>query len=478
MNLCDRDKNSIVEHIKTFYSDNEPKFKTVFTKNQEIFGFNFYSSVPGNDFNTRIINLVEELIKKEKLEIFIEYIKKEYPKFCCLLNIPFKIIFNQLIEILYFYWDRDKKILLKVYNKTRPSRTHKINPEQPNNATKLINGLNIQSKKEWRYYYIEKFVIDLIENYLDLSIVLKEELKSWSETYIDNYEDKREHIEQEKIDEQKRCNPCLFVAISSEGNKYYTEAWLVKNISQYHRESSSDCEFLIIENQQQFSTDEKLTNLPILIKKFIKESLNRCKKYLKQIHVFLPSHLMNYGIDCWENWQDDDDGDDDDYKTSIEEEYEVILRFSEHLRGQNNDYYKWLEKGEILKNKVDESVVNILLEGNENSPKTLFKKFKGEEIIAVKIINVFEKKEPGTLLRKAGIPVAIWIREQLTKVDIAQELENLLQQDNQYILLKELPKRVKMVRGEDTVISKCLCLLWDEPNLLPPEQLLTSSTIN
>ena len=49
--------------------------------------------------------------------------------------------------------------------------------------------------------------------------------------------------------------------------------------------------------------------------------------------------------------------------------------------------------------------------------------------------------------------------------------------NNEDILLEELPYQVKRERGTGTNISQNICLLWDDPNLLPPKQNLTDTKI-
>ncbi|MBW4429486.1 MAG: hypothetical protein KME50_35240 [Nostoc desertorum CM1-VF14] len=45
------------------------------------------------------------------------------------------------------------------------------------------------------------------------------------------------------------------------------------------------------------------------------------------------------------------------------------------------------------------------------------------------------------------------------------------------ISLKELPSRFKSKKAEGNKNINHLCLLWDDPDLLPPEQLLTENKL-
>lgn len=516
MGLSDSCKQQIIKEIESYYKDEE-KFKSIFTSNQGIFGPNFYGSVRGNDFNTRIINLVEELEKTELLEKFIKIIKEEYyPGFCGLLDISSEIALDGLIKILDpdFNNDKVRETLLKVYQEARPNRQIG-NFKLPKNATELINGLNIPSGEGKIYSYLEKFVITLVENYFDLPVSLKEDLRLWVEKHIgENYETERKAIEQEKREKEKKCNPCLFVAISSERQNYFVEAWLTKNIRKYNREYSADCVPLDLDNQKEIPTNKKLTNLPELIQKFIKESFDKCKKKnLKHIHVFLPSDLINHDLNCCYSWEEDEDDNqeatspnldkmpgmisfisqilkplvdkvprlklrsnqDEHEKQTIMEEYEVIIRFSERLRGKDKWISNWYDKAKILQDKLKVPANKVLISSDDKSEyKTFYLRLKNDDTLnGVRFTDIVPEKKYHKILLRSGIPLALWIRQQLSGVNIAQELNKLLKKDNGDILLEELPYKVKKKRGTGAEVSKHICLLWDDPNLLPPKQLLT-----
>jgi hypothetical protein len=73
-------KKYLITEIQNYYDDEE-RLKSIFRINQEIFGTNFYGSIGGNDFETRIINLVREIINRDKLNDFIKIIRNTYPLF-------------------------------------------------------------------------------------------------------------------------------------------------------------------------------------------------------------------------------------------------------------------------------------------------------------------------------------------------------------------------------------------------------------
>lgn len=304
---------------------------------------------------------------------------------------------------------------------------------------------------------------------------LKEDLKAWIQENIVKCENLMNQLKKENQEREQKCNPSLMVAISSFRDSYVVEAWLIKNIDQYNREANSDCEPLTINNQVQFSTDANLNNIPEIIKKFIQESFKKCQRYLNQIHIFLPYSLMNHAVDCWHNWQEDEY---DDSSTTIGEDYKVIIRCSERLRGKSPPVFKWREKGQLLKDSLEKPANRVFMLGDSKEEVTLEKKLKQREALAVKIITVFQQQQPGKLLWKSAVPLALWIRQQLPDID--KELDQILSS----CCLQQLPEQVRNKRLDamdqqppENHLGRHICLLWDDPNLLPPEQLLTENKL-
>ena len=390
---------------------------------------------------------------------------------------------QKLIYILNYYFNQQLNYLQKAYEISLPERF--IDRKLPENSEVLLRNFQLTNQQETEYSYLEKFIGHLCLLSKNMCEPIQDDLTKWIKENIKNYQDLIIQLEQENKERKEKWNPALLVGISHSGNKYVVEGWLIKDLENYNREFYLDCQSLKFNNQVHIPTNAELTNLPKIIKDFIKQSLEESHKYLKQIHIFLPFTLMNYDVDCWQNWleeqeekddeEKEDDNDDCYYATSIGEDYEVIIRCSDRIRGKSPPVYKWYKKADIFQSSLEETASDFFCNGDKDNPKDLFKQVKTDDVIAVKIMKVFQKKEPGQLLWQAGIPLALWIRQQIP--NIQQELDALLQNNNQNISLKQLPEQVKIKRGEDTDIGKHLCLLWDDPNLLPPTQLLTDNPL-
>ena len=275
------------------YYDDEERLKSIFRINKEIFGTNFYGSIGGNDFETRIINLVREIINRDKLNDFIKIIRNTYPLFA--QKLP-EISSDELIVILnQLDIQTHKTVFLQAYQLSVSKRMITDLTKNIENVEKLIDYLDNIPQTE-QDSSIQKFVgyLYLLEkkNKIDLSVI-QGDLNKWIERYCLDFEQLITRLEQE----EQQCNPGLMVAISISGENYVLEAWLIKNLAQYDRKSFSDCEQLKIDNKVQIPINKTLDNLPQLIRNLIYESSSSVS--IKKIQIFLPIELMNHPVDCW-----------------------------------------------------------------------------------------------------------------------------------------------------------------------------------
>ncbi len=193
---------------------------------------------------------------------------------------------------------------------------------------------------------------------------------------------------------------------------------------------------------------------------------HKYREAIEEIHIFLPYKLMNHPVERW--------------KTStggnIGRYFKVLLRCSERLKGKNQAIINWQRKQYSLKSKLLQSTQEsfILADSDNESSLNIKILMSKEEVIAVKITKFLSESEKvGKVLFETAVPIALWIREDLSEIET--ELNNLLEGT-----LQELPEKVKHKRIEagdfeqpSRLIGHHLCLLWDDPNLLPPQQLLT-----
>ncbi len=466
MKLNDSKKQYLADQIMYYYGNNQSRLITIFTSNQETFGISFYGNLQGEDYNTKIVNLVIELIKTTKLESFINIIKKDYPNFAINFNYSREL----LTQILNENFQDNQEILLEAYQLAIPER--KISAGKlPANANELISGLTIPT--EQTYSYIEKFVAYLLLN-IQLELSLKTNLKEWGEKYIKNYEQLDNQVNRE-MREKKQRKTYLLVAISSKSRSYVAKACKIIDPYKNGKPYSTSQQLTIQKGGKginEITIKKDLSNFSKELNKFIHQCEN-----LTQIHIFLSYKLMHHPVDCYK-FTPEGTNNPDLLETTIGKEYEVIIRCLERLEISNSDnkglfQEKWYRKGKIFQEKLRTTAADVFILGDANNAEDLFKDVNYDHVEAVKIINVFEEeKYPGVILYQAGIPLALWIRNQQQISNIQEELNALFKPGGNDILLKDLPAQVKIKRQAGTGIGKHLCLLWDDPNLLPPQQML------
>ena len=208
MKLNDSHKKYLVDQIMEYYGNNEQGLITIFTLNEETFGRNFYGKIQGDNFNTKIINLVIELIRTTQLQNFISIIRKDYSNFAKELDK------KQLISILNNDFEANKTIYIKAYYASK-SRRNIIGEKNLENIENLIDNLN--TFQDYYYNYI-KFVVYLIENsdFSNNNVGNSQELREWLDinVNIDIVSRLCEEIRTEKR-EQENPNPCILVKIIS-----------------------------------------------------------------------------------------------------------------------------------------------------------------------------------------------------------------------------------------------------------------------
>lgn len=79
LKLTDEQKKKLRQEIETKLT--EDKLKSIFTEDEEIFGRSFYNQIPGNDYRTRIVNVIRELNNRQLINDFITVVRDDYPNF-------------------------------------------------------------------------------------------------------------------------------------------------------------------------------------------------------------------------------------------------------------------------------------------------------------------------------------------------------------------------------------------------------------
>ena len=438
--------------------------------------------------NGNLENVAFELIKwaesQGRLEELIRGAYKQNPG-----NLQLKAFYQkkipkekQLIDILELdFWKEHKNKVLTIYKSSLPDRLIERDKTPETGAKLIYDCLKIPQQENKSYSIIDKFVVSLLEDKL---LINNEKLNEWRKENIsdDIYNIIKNKLIQEK-QQQKDKNPGLFVAIIEQGGSYILEAWLNENIALDEKPRTKWEKLTIHQTHNEIPTDEiptdkRLRNLPNLVADWINKSAE-CEKALKQIHIFLPYKMINHDVDCWKSELDEQDDE------RIGEVYQVFIRCSERLRGRHQRVLRWEEKGRKFKSKLDGFANEIFFDANSCECQKLESYIKKEDVIAVTISNVFQQEELGKLIWKSSIPIALWIRQNLTDINNENELKQLIgdsPEKQQQIRLRDIPEEVKQKRldyigSTPSHIGRSLCLFWDDPDLRPSQPKLSPNCL-
>ncbi len=136
------------------------------------------------------------------------------------------------------------------------------------------------------------------------------------------------------------------------------------------------------------------------------------------------------------------------------------------------------EKWQIVKDNLEQSVINILELSENTNPNKLYKQLMQERVVGARLSAPIPKAKLELIMQAfyfAGIPIALWLREEANNLNLncCQELNNICQG----CCLKKLPKNIKSKRHTDwknVGIGNHLSLLWDDFDLVPKRELIMS----
>lgn len=78
--LTGSEKKEFVQQVLSYYDDVEA-IQNLFIFNEEVFGRNFLSRIRGNNPQSKMVNLIQELTRKNLMNDFVKICREEYPDF-------------------------------------------------------------------------------------------------------------------------------------------------------------------------------------------------------------------------------------------------------------------------------------------------------------------------------------------------------------------------------------------------------------
>ena len=268
------------------------------------------------------------------------------------------------------------------------------------------------------------------------------------------------------------------VAVFEENNALIVRAWLIRDANQDNSNQGSGCDRLTDENHK-LTTDRELRNLPELIKGFHQQCLAICKRNLRKIQVSLPYKL----IDRHQAIDKIVIEDNNPSLPSIGTRYEVAIRFSERFKSLDIvDQYLFLclEKWQEAKNRANsqQQIMEIIENSEFNNLGNLCNRLMLDTTVGFSTDRPIAESDLVSMMMEyfyfSGIPVALWIRNDLENINVFQEIEYFYQE----CCLNSLSENIMRRRCQDhnqEAIGNHLSFLLENFDLMPPKNLLSMS---
>jgi hypothetical protein len=258
---------------------------------------------------------------------------------------------------------------------------------------------------------------------------------------------------------------CLLVRIyenKQEKNYYNIDAWFIEDWRSY-RDLPKIMPRQIWKEEESRHEGE--------IEKFIRSIRDKCYECSDiselPIHIFLPMKLMKLDIGAWPLKEGR-------ARRLFGAEHEILLHSEDRLDPVYKSFKEAKRKRwEQVENTPPDNPLSIFEEVAFYESDALYKKGQLSHVVGIKLLQPLcllqENNQIDDLLEElildSPIPLALWMREAVTKDDLNRELENMFKEGCQ---LEKLASKIKEKRLAEPSMN--ISLLWDDPKLLPPQQ--------
>lgn len=211
---------------------------------------------------------------------------------------------------------------------------------------------------------------------------------------------------------------------------------------------------------------EWFADLKLRVAKYQNDKTTKPKWAKYQIDLFLPIDLLNLPIE--QVTPESPYG----YSYALGQEYPVVVRPAERLEQTYPYRGAWEEQWKKLEGVGKAYATEHLLLANCSSELNRLVK---QGLMRPDVIGIRRSQPPETTgkggflgaILQAGLPVAVWVRQDVPGLDCAActaELDRLLTCE-----IATLPNRIHEARWSEIPIAQHLSLLWDDPERVPPD---------
>ncbi len=340
-------------------------------------------------------------------------------------------------------------------------------PIPPKLSGKLAGLANIPSASN--ELPIELRFVAYLASDRSISEDLRRALKEWGRTKSADFEPFF-HSLQGQLNASPQGHPYLLIVLNpsrQQGKGYYlVDAWVVPDSEAYNPKTGKGCQQVEVAGVSGTAIAfDQLANV-------IGQLLDECPNYIEsdpRLDIFVSMDLIMEAVDQWAI----EDG-IALFPEPIGCRYCVSIRSSERLLKTYGKYLStWKEKWMSLQALEDAGLLHNVRSGDVDDLKTLLQNLLPTDVVGLKVANGLEKPEKRNIFRvvlQAALPIAVWMRKQLTGVNCTTEIDTLLG-----CCANELSIQVKEKRQDaqgqstDSHIGHHLSVLIENPNLVPPK---------
>ncbi|NEO70411.1 effector-associated domain EAD1-containing protein [Moorena sp. SIO3H5] len=448
---------------------------------QHQFSKNLEEVARGENFTEIVYKVVQYFQTRNRLKKLINKALKENPDNPELkaINEKYKITIS-LVKLLRPLEKNFINQMQQAYQACCPDKLWEDwEDELPDSLAEIIGNLDDIPQPNDDEKPIVKFVARLFKTG-DIPEKTAKELKQWitenannpSDVLSPSNSDSQNH-QQQNLDAQ----PYLLVKLYSSKQyqqqrqpSYLVSAWFIPDINNYnYLLNHENCKFLQTPPADGESEQDifYIEDLPKLIDFFLDQLIHYSREYYRQpiLVFFLPYQLLlNYEIEKFEIQ------DDDNLPIPIGSEYCVIFRSVKRLKNYRHQS-QWLRKWKHIQNSNKTICLNNFAFSNFEDWQELYAYVKQNDAIGLKL----HQPPCDQILKvidRTAIPVTLWLRQNnFTTINCQQALEQLLN-----CQINQLPEKVKEQRlqafpkgNKQEHIGHHLALLWEDPDLLPPQ---------
>ncbi|MCV3215817.1 hypothetical protein OGM63_20290 [Plectonema radiosum NIES-515] len=343
---------------------------------------------------------------------------------------------------------------------------------EPENIEDIFTQFKDIYEKEASLQSIAKFVAKLL-SIQKLLPNINHQLEQWRVKYTANfdhiYQQPRQDIKHKQDNIQRHLIILIEPSIQEpDKNLYIVKSWVIEEENLRYKSKSLDITY---QKKEKFSFEE----MPSLLSYFIQQSIDPMGNLLETIEIFLPRELFDKPIDTFIQKKIDDD-DDDDELYGIGMKYNVSIRSYQRIKKllkkkcRDEKIIRWQNKWQTLHKQREDICCSYLIpENNEDCLGQLL----SSNVLGVKSFNT-PSEDILKAIDQAGIPVALWLRSKLEDSGFVSEFESILKKCS----IMKIPEKITEIRRKafrkEKHIGQNIVLLWDNPNILPPEILPAS----